>query len=170
MLAVRADDQPGAFAELRPGPLAAPNPRHPVFIPGECLNGDVLPDLGSSLAGRFDQERVQHGAPRAVERVCTVVAGKPPLQRCVLEVEPDLGRCRCAGGAKSFEQTPSPQARDTGDLDGVRRQRVTREPGPVDDEHPQSGASEQHSRRRAGGTRSDDDDVVWPKCHRTCLA
>ena len=121
---------------------------------------EALDDLGTGCPRRRDNDRVEHRTAWAVDGVDAVETRIVAAERNRTRVKPRGARGRTVAGDHRLEQPPPGQTGDTGQLDLMRGERVTREPRSVHGRDPQPGPGEQHRGRRSGWPRSHDDDVV----------
>ena len=129
-------------------------------VAADVGDGDAVADVGTGGDGGVDEDRVEHGAPRRVERVDAVRGFDRDGDLVVGVVEGGAPDGRGAGVDDAVEQPPAVELEDAAAHQGVGREGVGAVAAAVDDEDGQAGAGEQHGGGGAGGAGADDDDVV----------
>jgi hypothetical protein len=160
VLAVGPDDQRGRLGDAL-APLGAPaDAGDPAALDRELLDDELLAHLGPGGPGRLQQQGVKDRPARAVDGVDPLEGGVAALEHDRAGVEPHLpGRGR-ARGHDLVQQAPAPEPRPSRELHLVGGERVAREGRPVDQQHPEPLAGQQHRRRRAGHPGPDNNHVV----------
>ena len=126
--------------------------------------GHAEADLDAGRLRGLDQERVEHGAARSVERLDAglgldlddvdgvAVAHHVPVHG---------GR---AGRDHAIEQAPAAELEDAGPHQRMGRERVALGTAAIDQEHAAAAPREQHGGGGAGDAGADDDGVVLGAC------
>ena len=163
---VSADSDTGASREGSAGVVAPDDAGHPpISVAAQAGDRDPEPGLDSGVPGRVDQDRVEHGAARGVERIHARARLDRYVDEVLAVVEDAASHGRCARGRHPVQQSPAGQLQDTAAQQGVGRERVGAEAAAVDHEDPQAGPGEDHGGPRPGRPGPHDDDVVGGRGH-----
>ena len=158
---VGANDQVGQHG----GPLLVvgleDDPAHTARpVAHEIDDARPVHDLRAGSPRGPDEDRIEHGAARCVERIDTVLRLDRHRNRLVAVVErrvTDGGRAR---GLDLVEQAPPAQLEHSAAHQRVRRERVAPRRVPVDREHGETCAGQEHCGRGSRAAGAHDDRVV----------
>jgi hypothetical protein len=127
----------------------------------QFVDGEALPNLDAGLGRCIRQEVVEHGPTRTEPAHAVVGVGNGAAKGERADIERHVTadrRCTCRG-ERTEEAPPCEDLGAVGPED-VRRDRVAREGGSVDQQHLESSSRQEHGGRRARTSRADDDGVV----------
>ena len=159
--AVGADDEPGVDLQRGAGAVMAVHAGGATGIvevyPGDR---DAEPHVGAGRGGRLGHEGVEDVATRRDEQVHARLVLDRPGRRLALDGEGDLPDGGRSAVEHRLEQPPAVQLHHAGAGDLVRRERVRREDGAVDQDDVVSEPGQQQRGGGAGGAGAHDDDVV----------
>ena len=135
----------------------------------EGVDREARPNLGAGRGGGLDEDGVDREPPRCVGPWRRRQAARRPGDGERPEVEAVGRHRRTTGRNDRVRQAPALQGGHAGRVDEVRRDRVARERGPIDQQHAVAQVRQQHGGGCAGDAGTDDDDVVvahpmWPPC------
>ena len=159
--AVRADHESGVERDALTLLVATDDAGDATLVvPLHAGDGDAEAHVGAGALGRVDQDRVEHGAARRVQRVDAVCGLDLHDEIVVGVVERHPAHRGRVLVDHVVEQPPTVELHDAAAHQRMRREGVGAVAAAVDDEHAHARIGEQHGR---GGTRSagaDHDDVV----------
>ncbi len=177
LAAVRTDDDIRADGHARAARISQRGADDAVARCGELQlrKSDAVANLRASLAGRIDQQGIEHRAPRRKTGIDAMTRLYVDSDRLVAVVErrrSDGGRSRCDDVGN---QAPAIELDDRAPHQRVRRQRVRAVGLPVDDQDLGAGPRQEQGRGSAGTACTDDDHVVafietMERVHRRCLS
>jgi len=147
--AIGPHHDPGVLDHGRPCRCLATDSRDAAVQDEELSNQEPLPDLGPRLGSGIDEQLVEDGPARAVgnRRLCDAGASRDGEGPAVEGVGVDG---RASGGNEAIQQSPPLQRGNARRVDQVRRDRVARKRGLVDDEDLMALPGKQHRRRTPG--------------------
>ena len=158
--AVGADHPRGLPGDAAPLVAADDAVDPAVLVAGTSGDRHAVAERGAGGSGGVDEDRVEHGAPRRVQRVDAVGRLDGHRDLVVGVAERRRAHGRRARGDDGVEQAPAVELHDAGAHERVGGEGVRAVAALVDDEDVEAGAGEEQGGRRAGGAGADDDDVV----------
>ena len=130
---VGANNQPGArFIRPVPAFYASPDAANPAFLDNELLDQPILAQLRPGLHRGIDQDRIQHGPPRADDGVHAFVFRVIAVNHRFPKLEASLGRRGTVRSQHRIQQSPAPEGCRPFELDLVCGECIAREMSPVD--------------------------------------
>jgi hypothetical protein len=159
----------GAASSPRRSAAAAAVGAQPDHVAQHAGGGAPLPDLSTRVARGVGEQRVEYVAARREQHVDPGAVLDSPDGEHSVEAERGLPRRWRAAREYPIEQPPTRQLHDPTARDAMRRQRVARLHGLVDESDIVARPGQQQRGRCPRAARSDDHDVVMGSSHGTKL-
>ena len=153
--AIGMDGKRGGLTRAQRRAAHAPRP-----VSNEIDGIQAVDDLGARVARRIAQQSIEERTARCVEGVDAIPGLDDDLDRLAVVMEVRRVNRRSTCGLHVAEHAPAVKLEHAAPHQRVGRERVAARPIPIDREHLQPGAREQHGRRSSGAAGADDDRIV----------